>query len=270
MQAYQFSRRTAIQSLAAVAAFPAMSLRAQAQISAAVAINRAARLRALSQRTTKLYAQIVLGVLADSARETMGTAQKLVQVSIDDLAKAGFTGAAVTQFAAVNQSAVAVLSASGGSPVKDGLAKLNPLADKLLSDANNLTSTLEVSTKQASARLINVAGRQRMLSQRLAKNYFFIAADLDTAATRKQMTDDRDEFKQALATLGAAPISTPSIRNELQLAQSQWVFFESTVARKPDAEGMRIVATTSERLLDVNNNLTQLYETALRDLLGNT
>jgi hypothetical protein len=33
---------------------------------------------------------------------------------------------------------------------------------------------------------------------------------------------------------------------------------------------MRTVATTSERLLEVNNNLAELYEIALRDLLGNT
>ena len=85
---------------------------------------------------------------------------------------------------------------------------------------------------------------------------------------RDQSAADTVEFRQALATLGAAPISTPSIRNELQLAESQWVFFASALQRKPEPEALRTVATTSERLLEVMNNLTNLYDAALKDLLG--
>jgi hypothetical protein len=46
------------------------------------------------------------------------------------------------------------------------------------------------------------------------------------------------------------------------------MFFANAIQRAPDAETLRTVATTSERLLDVMNNLTNLYDAALKDLLG--
>jgi hypothetical protein len=264
------SRRQGVHALAALALLPTFPLRAQAQISAATAINRSARLRALSQRSTKLYAQVTLDVLPDSARDTLSTAQKLTALSLDDLSKAALTGSAAAQLAAVSQSAAALTASLVGAPNKGNLSGINASADRLLAEADKLTSIIEGNTKNNSAKLVNMAGRQRMLSQRLAKNYFLTASGFETATTRSQLSEDRNEFKQALNTLGAAPISTPAIRNDLQLVQAQWTFFEMALNRKPDGESMKMVATTSERLLEVNNNLTSLYETALRDVLGNT
>jgi Type IV pili methyl-accepting chemotaxis transducer N-term len=264
------SRRNILIPVASIALLPAFPLRAQAQISAAVAINRSGRLRALSQRSAKLFAQTSLDVLAQNAKDTMGSAQRLIQVSLEDLAKASLTGAMASQLATVSQSAASFTALLASTPSKDNLPRINASADRLLDEANKLTGMLETSAKQGSAKLINTAGRQRMLSQRLAKNYFLAAAGIETPTTRVQLTDDRTEFKANMEALGAAPISTPAIRNELQLAQAQWMFFESSLNRKADAESMKTVATTSERLLEVSNNLAGHYETALRDLLGST
>ncbi len=263
-------RRKILQAMALLATVPISSLQAQAQISAATAINRSGRLRALSQRSTKLYAQVTLDVMPDNARDTLSAAQKLIQLSLDDLNKASLTGGSAAQLNVVSQAAAGLITALAGAPNKDNLSKINTQADRLLVEADKLTGMIEANAKQGSAKLINMAGRQRMLSQRLAKNYYLAASGLETNITRAQLSDDRTEFKQALVTLGSAPVSTVAIRNELQLAQTQWTFFEMAIIRKPDAESMKMIATTSERLLEVNNNLTQLYETALRDLLGST
>jgi len=107
-----------------------------------------------------------------------------------------------------------------------------------------------------------------MLSQRLAKNYELLAAGLDSRTVREQMTGDADEFQRALAQLNKAPISTPAIRSALELGQAQWVFFEAALKRQPDPRGLENVATTSERLLEVTDSLTSLYEVALQDVLG--
>ncbi len=264
------TRRSAVLSIAAITMLPALPLRAQAQISTALAINRSGRLRALSQRSAKLYAQSSLDVLSQNARDLMGAAQKLIQLSLDDLSRAALTGTAASQLATVSQSAAAFSTLIASAPSKESLPRINAGADRLLAEADKLTVMLEANAKQSSAKLLNTAGRQRMLSQRLAKNYFLTAAGIETATTRSQLNDDRAEFKSNLEALGAAPISTPAIRNELQLAQAQWTFFESALIRKADAESMKTVATTSERLLEVSNNLTSQYEIALRDLLGST
>ncbi len=265
----QISRRSFSTSVVAFAALPFYT-QAQAQISMATAINRAARLRALSQRSTKLYAQLLLDVMADNASNTLATAQRLMQASIDDLRRATLKGAAATLHADTTQLVSALIGELAGKPSKEGLVKVNTAAGRLLTEANKLTAQLTTDTKQNSSRIIDVAGRQRMLSQRLAKNYFLQVADLSSASVRKEMTDDVREYREAATTLAAAPISTQAIRNDQQLAQMQWTLFEAALSRKADAEAMRTVATTSERLLEVNNNLTELYEFAMRDLLGST
>ena len=115
---------------------------------------------------------------------------------------------------------------------------------------------------------MNLAGRQRMLTQRMAKNYNLQAPGLDSKAARDLLGADAQEFKRALDELGKAPISTPAIRTQLDLAQGQWVFFDAAVQRQTDKRGLEAVATTSERLLEVMNRLTDLYEVALKDVLG--
>jgi hypothetical protein len=107
-----------------------------------------------------------------------------------------------------------------------------------------------------------------MLSQRMTKNYFLAAAGHASKAAQDQIAADRAAFAAALGQLEGSALSTASIRNELALARSQWLFFDKALVHNGDAETLRNVATTSERLLETMNNLAELYDGALKDLLG--
>ena len=256
-----------VQGLVGLALLPS-ARSANAQLSLPTAINRTARFRALSQRTAKAYCQAYLNVLPDQARAVLGTAQKLFDSGFSDLARANLPADLSRQILAVQSQASALRELVAKPPTKEQVALVNAQADTVLSLADGTTQALEGLSKNASVKLVNLAGRQRMLSQRMAKNYFLLAANFSQSTIRDQLKADAAAFKQALASLKAAPISTVPIRNELKLGESQWVFFESAVARKPDTDGLAAVATTSERLLEVMNNLTGYYDDALRDILG--
>lgn len=83
-------RRTLLKAAALGALLPT-AWSANAEIPLSTAINRAARFRALSQRCAKAYCQTYLEVLPENARDTLNTAQRLIQVGFEDLGKGGFS-----------------------------------------------------------------------------------------------------------------------------------------------------------------------------------
>ena len=278
LDALHCPRRVAVQWVAAGILLPSWASAAPGtaqaqQMGLSGAINYAGWFRALSQRMAKAYCQHYLQVLPAAALDVMGLARKMVQTGSSELARGMQTGhwpAEVGRQLEEVQKQFALLNQLTAEPAtKTALVvAASEQADRTLLIAQAVTETIEKMAQAPSARLVNLAGRQRMLSQRLAKNYFLNAAKVDSRIVQAQLASDAADFRQALQTLKSAPVSTAAIRNELELADSQWLFFESALRRPADDTGLSAVATTSERLLTVMDKLTGLYETALREVLG--
>lgn len=230
----------------------------------AAAINRTGRFRALSQRIAKAYCQIHLNVDPSDARQVVETARRLVRAGFDELDKGQWHIDVASQLADVRTFFEGLDSLLVMPPTREAVVAASAQADKMLAAANRATETFEKLSKTSSGALVNTAGRQRYLSQRLAKNYFLLAAGVDDKSVREQMAADAAAFKQGMASLAASPVTNAAIRGELVAGEQQWIFFSAALDRAPDMRGLRAVATTSERLLEVMNNLTVQFEAAVR------
>lgn len=257
-----------MRAVAATLLMPALPLTAQARMALATAINRVARFRAMSQRTAKLYGQLYLNVRPAHARDALEQTRRQVRMDLEDLDRQSWPSEVARLLGDVRRSAERLDGLSTKPHTKDSVQAVSTQADQMLGQANSATQALERLAQAPTARLVNTAGRQRMLSQRLAKSYGLVAAGFDSRPLREQMAGDVDEFQRAMAQLANAPLSTPAIRSTLELGNGQWVFFDAAIKRQPNARGLEDVATTSERLLEVMDNLTALYEAALQDVLG--
>jgi hypothetical protein len=269
-QALPCQRRVAVQWVAAGILLPTWANGAQAQVALSGAINHAGRFRALSQRMAKAYCQQHLTVMPAAAADVMANARKLVQQGSAELARGSQSGqwpADVVRQVDEVQKQFALLDELTAVPTsRAAVVAVSEQSDRTLLVAQAVTEAIEKMARVASAR--GNPGWASALSQRMAKNYFLLAAKADSKLVLAQLAADANDFRQAMQSLVAAPVSTPAIRGELELAASQWVFFESALRRPADEQGMSAVATTSERLLSVMDRLTGLYEAALREVLG--
>ena len=246
-------RRVAVQWVAAGILLPTWANGAQAQMGLSGAINYAGWFRALSQRMAKAYCQQYLQVLPGAAVDVMGLARKMVQSGSNELARGMQSGqwpADVGRQLADVQKHFALLNQLTAAPATQTalVVAASEQADRTLLVAQTVTESIEKMAQAPSARLVNLAGRQRMLSQRLAKNYFLNAAKVESKVVQAQLVADAADFRQALQTLKAAPVSTPAIRSELELADSQWLFFDSALRRPADDAGLSAVAVSYTHL----------------------
>ena len=221
-------------------------------------------------RCAKAYCQIYLKVLLSLSQELLTNVQRQMASGFEALNTTNFSGDIVPLLNTLRSENANLTSALAVQPSKTSVLQASQQADKVFVAANRMVEALQAQSKQTTANLINQSAFIRNRSQRLARNFFLTAAGHDTKDIRDQLLSDRADFMRALDELNKAPISTPAIRNELGLVQSQWVFFEAALNRKADEESMRQVATTSERVHDVGDTLTALYDAALRELLGST
>ncbi len=265
------SRRLVVQT-AAINLFLPYARSANAEIDLATAVNRVARLRALSQRSVKAYAQLVLAILPERSKTILDTAQKLMEAAFNDLSTGDYSEGIKQQLLASKQESTKLTALLAMPAKRELLASASDQADKLTAQANKTTELITGLAKSGTAEILNKSGKQRMLSQRIAKNYFLLAANVTsarTATTRSEMMADRAEFKVALTAMQNSPISTQAIRNEIDLCSAQWFLFEASIDKPLERSFvLEDVAVASERLLDIANNLTNQYEKALKEIMG--
>ena len=238
----------------------------------AEAVNRSGQLRMLSQRLVKLH-------LLQQAQVDPTHHAALLQQSIhwidDNFAQLRGSLSLPTFGDLLDQVAAqwdCLKEALGQADAQ----RVNAAAEALLQGAERLTSSLEASGFTPSLRLLNLAGRQRMLSQRFAKDSLLLSAAAPGATV--QCSEDRhatqQAFEAALTHLNGLPLSSPAIQNTLSEAGVAWLqmvaaaqaIVQGTPAQRSAA--LPALAQQSESLLQLFDQLAEQYEHSLDMLVG--
>ena len=157
-------------------------------------------------------------------------------------------------------------------PDIDHLPQADAAALALLQGAEALTAALEAAGGRQRVQVVNLCGRQRMLSQRLAKEALLAALlpGPHAQARSEQAQACAQEFELAHAQLVQAPLSTPAIREGLAQVRGLWLRLTRAalpVAQEPGS-GALALARASEELLDALERLTERFESSLQLLLA--
>lgn len=255
----KLTRRTFV----SLAAASTLILPSQAQVSdLSDAINKAGRQRMLSQRMAKAYFCLGQQVQVTAATKALEQSIALFDRQLAELksyAPQGTVRETYGQLEAEWSSYKGLLTSAAPSAANG--SKLLTQDDKVLSLAHKGTVLLEQISGKPLGKLVNIAGRQRMLSQRIAKYYLAMAWKVETSTAEAELGRAKAEFLAAQQTLRNAPETTPEIKQELALADGQWVFFEVALQTRTNANGRGAsdVFVSSENLLQVMDKVTNLY-----------
>lgn len=268
---YNDQRRTCLQGLRSMSltAFIAPLCMAPATARAQVinlndAINKAGRQRMLSQRMAKAWLAIGQGIEPAKSERILAESMAVFDRQLVELKAYASQPAIRTTYQQLEGVwADYKLALVGAAPRREEADRLLSLDAQVLALAHQGTVQLEKLSGKPVGKLVNVAGRQRMLSQRSAKCYLSLTwGDADPVQQRELETAKR-EFVGALTLLESAPEVTTTIREELSLARQQWVFFDNALSRidrnaRTSRHGAEVLRS-SENILQIMDRVTGLY-----------
>lgn len=237
------------------------------------ALNRAGQLRMLSQRLVKLYALRLSPLALSGGAEVGGAFEQSVQRIEANLAalQKGLSQATFGDLVAAVTAEWASMAQALQSPATPSqVLALDKQAQRLLEHAERLTNELENAGAAPPLHVLNVAARQRMLSQRFAKLALLQAMGnaAAPASTRADLAATRQAFQQAMHYLEGIPLSSPALRTELLAATGHWQVLDAAVQNLATSQALGPLAAASEALLQTLERLVTEVEQSMQMLVG--
>ena len=239
---------------------------AWAAIDDAEAMNLSGMQRMLSRRIAKSYLMIGAEVRSEQALQQLDQSVARFENNYQALAEyapSAEIGAALEQ---VGESWQHYRELALSRPTREQAVLLLALSDQLLAQSEALVQLIEAHTGSAGARLVNRSGRQRMLSQRIAKLYLALSWRLPVEGLEQQLQQATGEFEAAQQELLGAEQNTPQIAAALQKVEAQWRFARAGFQLSADARYVpTVITTTTETLLWQMNELTSAYAAVMQE-----
>lgn len=222
------------------------------------AINQAGLERATAQRLAKLYLQLHLEVDTPHTQQSLTAATAQFERQLTDLTAYAPTPAIRALYQELARAWAQYRSVLSQPPTPERSKEVLALSELTLKIAQQGVDALEKHSASHSGHLVNLAGRQRMLSQRMAKLYHAQTLGIADSNSAAQIAQDRQEFTNALTTLDQVPNASEKITAGLRLIGPQWMFFNNALDKPAhnDPKASTTVATTSERIFEQLDTLT--------------
>jgi len=238
---------------------------AAAELSNAEAINIAGRQRMLTQRITKSYCQIGLDISPHESRQQLDDAIELFSTQLAELKQFESSPEIVNALGDIESQWKIFSDLARSTPNLGDAKRLAAMDEQLLQASERIVAQLEDLSGISASRIVNISGRQRMLSQRLAKFYMLLSWDPGSSSVVSEMDRAKNEFYGALHTLVEASENTPAINQQLAEAKLQWGWLNSSLVFDQEAYFPAIVADTSEKMLMIMEKVTGLYERTVKN-----
>lgn len=226
----------------------------------AEAINVSGRQRMLSQRMMKSYLMIGAQIKANAAQRQLDDSVALFESQYLVLREYAPTDKINTRLDTVETLWMAHREKILTRPNKDDAPALMSENLTLLDACNEVVKEIEVYSGIESGKLVNISGRQRMLSQKIAKTYVAIAWRVNAPRLEEEFDSAIQLFDDSLATLETSEMNTEELSVALSKVRNQWRFSQSGFRLSNDGRYVPTVITvTTDSILRKMNDITGQY-----------
>ena len=227
-------------------------------------INLCGRLRVLTQRQAIAWAAAAHAIAPAEAAIELRQRTGEFERTLGQLDKANLDSALAAALALVRTTWLAYRAALFACGLESDAKRVLGASEDVLAAADGLTTLAEHKAGSEQAHYVNVAGRNRMLSQRIVK--FFLFQDLaDCSETaHAQIGASASAFNANLDELRRSGGSLPQLVAQLDVVGQHWARLMAVLA--PSAERMRrsqhvrLVLARGGRLLRHVDTAVKLYE----------
>jgi hypothetical protein len=190
------------------------------------AVDVAGKQRMFTQRMLKDYSMIGMensfGKPKEDLKKIMGEFENHLQ-SLHDFT----TNKSIKKSTSrVKKLWIPIKKVLGREAKKEKAGKLQEDLEELLKESNTVTVLFAKDTGEASGDIINISGRQRMLSQRMASLYMLKVWGVNDDKFREKMDSSMSLFKESLKKLQKSELNTDEIRELLTKVEKSFMFFE--------------------------------------------
>ncbi|KYJ87331.1 hypothetical protein AS592_09405 [Sulfurovum riftiae] len=222
------------------------------------AVDIAGKQRMYTQRMLKDYAMVGMGnTFGDPGKDLQKTIDEFTDhlASLKVYAKKDTTKKSLDEIESLWKPLQKTLQET---PDISKAGKLQEDLEVLLKAADTATKYFAEESGKASGEIVNLAGRQRMLSQRMASLYMLKVWGVKDPRFKTKLDDALTLFKTSLEKLERSPLNNDEINTLLAKVKRSFVFFEM-MNRSNSKFVPTLIYKKSDDILKNMNSVTQLY-----------
>lgn len=224
------------------------------------AINKAGMQRMLTQRIAKSYLLAGQDVAADKAQKQLDASVALFEEHLGELEGFSPTPEITASLQNIRREWNKFRQLAIGNPEHRQALSVIEGGSRLLELCEKNVQLFETYSGEEKGELINISGRQRMLSQRIGMLYVAKSWRVTSESLDKAFEQALSDFDQALKLLTESSLNTAEINQALNEVAAQWEFSRSGFELGESGRYVPfVIQVTTESMLKKMDRITNLY-----------